>query len=431
MNKLSILCLIIVLSAANSSATQLTAKQWSIPTAGNAFPINDDSTEALPRHGGLRWQPAESEYAIYFHVDRAAKLQLAVRARVAGETAALKFTVEEAEFTAKIVNTQFEQIALGNFNAPTAGYVKVGVRGLGWRADNLVEIDQLVVSSETPELKLTCVASSEGNMFYWGRRGPSVHLTYQVPNDPSIQYAYTEITVPLGQDPIGSYFMANGFREGYFGIQVNSISERRVLFSVWSPFNSDNPQDIPQDQRVELLGKGTEVHAGEFGNEGSGGQSYLVYPWKAGRTYRFLTEVKPIDGNSTKYTSWFGDKATGEWRLIASFRRPMTHTHLQGFHSFLENFDPRFGAQERRVNYANIFVCDSDGKWHECLESRFSVDATGGGGYRLDFAGGAEGTSFFLRNCGFFDESTKAGTRFQRKPSGLKPDIDFTRLPRS
>ena len=30
--------------------------------------------------------------------------------------------------------------------------------------------------------------------------------------------------------------MANGFGEGYFGIQVNGPNERRVLFSVWSPF---------------------------------------------------------------------------------------------------------------------------------------------------------------------------------------------------
>jgi hypothetical protein len=47
-----------------------------------------------------------------------------------------------------------------------------------------------------------------------------------------------EITVPVGQDPIGSYFMANGFGEGYFGFQVNSKTERRVLFSVWSPFRT-------------------------------------------------------------------------------------------------------------------------------------------------------------------------------------------------
>jgi hypothetical protein len=33
------------------------------------------------------------------------------------------------------------------------------------------------------------------------------------------EYFYNEMTIPTGQDPIGSYFMANGFSGGYFGIR--------------------------------------------------------------------------------------------------------------------------------------------------------------------------------------------------------------------
>jgi hypothetical protein len=268
-------------------------------------------------------------------------------------------------------------------------------------------------------------------MFYWGRRGPSVHLTYELPADRKLQYAYSEITVPGGEDPIGSYFMANGFAEGYFGIQVNSPHERRVLFSVWSPFRTDNPRDIPEDQRVVLLARGPEVKTGEFGNEGSGGQSFLVYPWKSNVTYRFLTEVKPDGEGSTTFTSWFGDKSASEWRLIASFRRPKTHTHLRRFHSFLESFNPAYGHIGRRARYGNVWVRDTDENWHECTKARFSVDATGSGRHRLDFAGRAEGKSFFLRNCGFFNETGKPGDTFTRESTAAeKPQIDFSGLPR-
>jgi len=268
-------------------------------------------------------------------------------------------------------------------------------------------------------------------MFYWGRRGPSVHLSYSVPRDQKIEYAYSEITVPKDQDPIGSYFMANGFGEGYFGIQVNGPNERRVLFSIWSPFQTDIPKDIPEDQRIVLIAKGPEVRVGEFGNEGSGGQSFLVYPWVAGKTYRFLTEVKPDGEGRTVYTSWFGDKGAGEWRLIASFRRPKTDTYLKGFHSFLESFDPSRGHLERSANYGNPWVRDVEGRWHECIRARFSVDPTGGGRHRLDFNGGAEGNIFFLRNCGFFNETGSAGETFSRVSSEKdRPDIDFAKLPR-
>ncbi len=225
--------------------------------------------------------------------------------------------------------------------------------------------------------------------------------------------------------------MANGFAEGYFGIQVNSDKERRVLFSIWSPFQTDNPQDIPVDQRIEPLARGPEVHIGEFGNEGSGGQSYLVTPWQAGRTYRFLTQVTPDGKGSTIYTSWFGDKELGEWRLIASFRRPQTDTHLKGFHSFLESFDPARGHLERRGFHGNVWVCDTSGIWHESTQARFSVDATGQGRHRLDFTGGAKGREFFLRNCGFFSETGSPSEVFTRESSMAdRPEIDFADLPR-
>ena len=87
--------------------------------------------------------------------------------------------------------------------------------------------------------------------------------------------------------------MANGFKEGYFGIQVNSDKERRILFSIWSPFTTDDPKSIPDSLKIVLLNKGKNVYTGEFGNEGSGGQSYLRFNWKADVTYKFLTQIKP------------------------------------------------------------------------------------------------------------------------------------------
>ena len=182
---------------------------------------------------------------------------------------------------------------LTNSKVAAAGYVRVDFQGVERTGDVFAEISELLISSDTDNLKVDFVRDNKGNMFYWGRRGPSVHLSYQVPKDRKLRYSYSEITVPKGQDPLGTFYMANGFGQGYFGMQVNGPKERRVLFSVWSPFKTDNPKDIPKEQRIVALARGPEVHIGEFGNEGSGGQSYLVYPWKAGKTYRFLTKVEP------------------------------------------------------------------------------------------------------------------------------------------
>ena len=58
--------------------------------------------------------------------------------------------------------------------------------------------------------------------------------------------------------------MANGSREGYFGIQVNSTEERRVLFSIWSPYVTDDPSQIPEDQRIQLIKSGQDVQVDEY-----------------------------------------------------------------------------------------------------------------------------------------------------------------------
>lgn len=405
---------------------------WEIAAAGNAYrTAPTPGGEGGRRNGMISWSERDAVYSLFFRVDRPAAITLSLRARVPEGASLIRVRSGERSFDVKLEGSQVQDHLIGELNVAALGYVRVDLQGVERSGEVFAELEKLIVSSDTDGLSLDYVKTNEGNMFYWGRRGPSVHLGYEVPRDRPLQYAYSELTIPEGQDPIGSYFMANGFGEGYFGIQVNSATERRVLFSVWSPFQTDNPRDIPEEQRIVAVGKGPEVRIGEFGNEGAGGQSYLIYPWKAGRTYRFLTEVTPDGKGSTVYRCWFGDKAAGEWRLVAGFRRPKTDTALRGFHSFLESFNPATGHVGRRVNYSNIWVRDVMGEWHECTTARFSVDPTGGGRHRRDFAGGSDGQSFFLRNCGFFNETVEAGSKFNRESSGkAPPEIDLTALPR-
>ena len=256
-----------------------------------------------------------------------------------------------------------------------------------------------------------------------------MHLNYPFADSIKAEWFYNEITVPVGQDVIGSYYMANGFGEGYFGIQVNSSTERRVLFSVWSPFSTDDPKSIPEDQRIIMLKKGEAVHAGEFGNEGSGGQSYLRFPWKAGLTYRFLLRGVPDNNNNTTYTAYFYDPEQSKWLLIASFKRPKTNKHLTRFHSFLENFIPEQGHLARKVYFGNQWIRDVKGNWIALRKAGFTYDNTAAKGYRKDYAGGVEGAQFFLKNCGFFNQYTLYRSSFERSGVSHQPVIDLNALP--
>jgi hypothetical protein len=404
--------------------------RWEIPLAGNAYLTAraQNGKDGLGRRG-WRWQEPESVWSVFFRVDRPAVLDLALKASVPEGESVVAAAVGEQTFETTVRAGEAADVPLGRLEVAAAGHVRVDLRGVRRTGPDFGAISHLVVRSATAGLDPVFVKTNDGNMFYWGRRGPSVHLAYQTPRDVDIQYSYSEITVPEGGDAIGSYYMANGFGEGYFGIQVKSATERWVLFSVWSPFQTDNPKDIPESDRVALLGKGEGVQTGEFGNEGSGGQSFLVYPWKTGTTYRFLNSAVPDGEGNTVYAAWIAEAPEGAWRLIARFRRPKTNRHLTGFHSFLENFIAENGHLSRRSLHGNQWVRDTAGRWHEVTATRFTGDATARGRHRLDYAGGVDGPAFFLKNGGFFDTPVPLDTRFERPPApDRQPVIDFTAL---
>lgn len=402
------------------------ARSWEIPMGGNSYVTKQAGEQQRRGRGPDRWQSGDTVQSVFFRVDRPSELDISLRAKVPGDSRIR--AVINGKAIDKDLKSGDTDIALGKVSVKEAGYVRVDLQGLRKSGDSFADVEAVKVSSKEPA-ELNYVKDNEGNRFYWGRRGPSVHLGYSLPKGEPTEWFYNEITVPEGSDPIGSYFMSNGFGEGYFGMQVNGGKERRILFSVWSPFTTDNPKEIPEDHKIHLLKKGEGVHGGEFGGEGSGGQSYWLYPWKAGETYRFLNRVKPDGKGATDYTAWFYLPEKKEWKLIASFKRPLTDKHLTGAHSFLENFSDRQGYIARGALYGNQWSCDVKGEWHEITGARFTGDDIAQRKYRMDYAGGVKGKEFFMKNGGFFAENVKLGSQFTRESTkGKKPSIDFSKL---
>jgi len=399
-----------------------------IPLGGNTFyNTKGDPKDAIVKEGIHPWKSEKSTYSIYFKNEIARKCDLYISLLPGEYPSTLKFTLGTQSYTSRISPGQKNPIFIGPFNL-SAGYQSIALEGISKEADYFPSISSFTLLTQDPG-EFSFVKDNIDNRFYWGRRGPSVHLTYTMPTEKKIKWFYNEVTIPVGLDPIGSYFMANGFAEGYFGIQVNSENERRILFSVWSPFKTDNPAAIPEDQKIKLLKKGEGVYTGEFGNEGSGGQSYLKYKWEAGKTYQFLNSVEPDGSGSTNYTAYFKEFGSPDWLLIASFKRPKTDTWYKRPHSFVENFNPNFGHILRQATYQNQWVSDSSGQWFELTEAKFTGDDIAKRGYRKDYEGGAKAGYFYLQNGGFFNGIAFLNQIFQRPAANKMPTIDFKKLP--
>ena len=399
---------------------------YRIPPGGNSWVVDNiaHNEHMISADGIHNWSDPRSVILTWFKTSAAGKINVGLNIKSPDGKSVIKVTVGKETREMSIVNTTYEDVEIGEFDVAAPGYHYIEIQGEKKSSAGFGHVKAVLIGGAATAGEVTYVKDD----FYFGRRGPSVHLRYETPPNKEIVWFYNEITVEENEDVIGSFFMANGFAEGYFGMQVNSETERRVLFSVWSPYDTQDPNEIPDDYKIILLSKGPGVTTGEFGNEGSGGQSYRVFDWKAGNTYRFLLKGEPSENNATDYTAYFYAPEENQWQLIAGFRRPYTSTYLTRPHSFLENFRTETGFISRKGKYSNQWVCDREGNWHELTTAILTADATARKGARSDYSGGVEGSAFFMKNCGFFDETTAIDSRHQREATGMAPDIDLSRL---
>lgn len=400
-----------------------------VTLAGNAYVTatseGDDSKNVYidEQNCALRnWDSAEDVISFYFKVEKSGNINVALQAK--GDSR-IEASLLGKKKKIKLNSDELSRVEVGTFKVKTPGYVKMDIRGLKINGGaDFGNVSAVLVGGDAAPV--VCVAPDFSTHF--GRRGPSVHMGYALPKE-NVEWFYNEIVVPEEGDIPSSYYMACGFGQGYFGMQNNSPYPRRVLFSVWSPFETDNPAEIPDSLRIVLLKKGEDVKVQDFGNEGSGGQSFMHYDWKPGERCRFLMGVKPDGNGNTVYTAYFFDNHKGKWQLVASFRRPQISTWYTNAHSFLENFNPVMGYINRKAFYCNQWARTADGRWIPVKRGRFTCDTTGHYRHRLDYTGGVEDEGFFLSMGGFFDDFLTSGTWFERAGNVSEaPDIDFSTL---
>jgi hypothetical protein len=246
------------------------------------------------------------------------------------------------------------------------------------------------------------------------RAARSVHLHYPAP---AADAFYNELTVE--QSVPGSYFMACGFRHGYFGIQELSRGRKVVLFSVWDPTKGDEAAKVPLEQRVEVLHQDPDVEVKRFGGEGTGGQCFFRYDWKTGQACRFLVRAK-VDGEKTAYAAYFYVPEAKAWKHLVTFRTRTGGDRLAGLYSFVEDFrrDTKSAGETRRARFSNGWVF-ADG-WKPLLTARFTASSSEWEAKDTIDAGVANG-SFYLQTGGATKTTTPLNGKIERPAGAEKP----------
>ena len=380
----------------------------------------DESNMFTVKDGLHNWTDNKQQIQFYFKILHTGQLNLSLLLKNDIPGNSLSVSVAGKSFAVKVPQSKnFTLVKIGSVVIRDTGFYLVTLSS---------EIKKSKTISDIKALELDGDATKNIHFNSTPRRNSaSVHLLYPLADSLKVISFYNEVIIPKGADVLHSYYMACGFARGYFGIQVNSPTERRVIFSVWDAGNEAVDRNkVTAENKVQLMAKGADVFTDGFGNEGTGGHSHLVFNWKTDETYKFLvTAIIDSAANTTTYTGYFLIPELNKWKLIASFKAPKDGKPLCKLYSFVENFWGVNGQLNRKAYFGNQWIRNENGDWKELTKSTFSYDASGKAGDRIDYGAGVENNQFYLWNGGFKSANTQFNKEFNRTVTGEKPLIDL------
>ncbi len=316
----------------------------------------------------------------------------------------LKVSNKSGQIASGDSNGSDTSLDFGTFNVRKEGYVRFELSALS--ASSSVQIGGLKLAGAP-------VATALINETKY-RSSASVHVRWPAPRNAPITWFYNEI-VPKSS-PLSTYYMACGWSRGYFGIQVNSPTERRVIFSVWDSGKEKVTRDkVDKELQVQLVEKGPGVFTGSFGNEGTGGHSHLLYSWKTDSVQRFLVRAKPI-GTKTIYSGYYYFNDRKSWGLISSWSAPQDGKYLGSLYSFIEDFWGGEGQKQRLADFGPAWI-KAGSDWSQVTNGSFTHTARMPN-YREDYYYKVSGSRVTASAGGYTNEGPVTyGENF----SGIKP----------
>ncbi|HLY72014.1 MAG TPA: DUF3472 domain-containing protein [Puia sp.] len=402
----------------NTSTVDLFGNAYTYPQA------LDEEKGPMQPNGLTAWEDKNMFTRVYFYPQQTGNLRVRLKTKAPWNSGRIRISLDGSAqgFEVKVNRTSdYVILPAGDFMIDSPRYHYLEIKGLNKAGRYFPAIAALLLTGDAARnLKFNTSAY---------RGAASTHLRYESPKDSIIAWFYSEVTVPPGVNAVNAYYQTNGFADGYMGIQVNSDTERRFIFSVWSNYKTDNPKEIPNAYAVKLIDKGSNVFSDQFGNEGSGGHSHLVFPWRNGTRYKLLVGAKPA-GDHTIFTGYYFAPENGSWKLLARWDKSKTEgKQLSGLYAFVENFGPN-GDDFFKAYYGNQWICTPSGTWIELTTCHFTTTAGPVKHPRYDYGAGVENNWFYMFSGGFKElNNLSPHALIRREANAVPPDIDFSSLP--
>ena len=150
-----------------------------VPVQGNSWlPGNASETSRILNRNMNGWTNKEDVIRTYFYVQKACELKVAIEASVSSGTSVIELASGKLRKKITLTNTSIQPIPVGKLDIKTPGYYYVDLKGVSKTARNFARVNNILLGGEADKTFIRFVDED----FYFGRRGPSVHLNYKIPN---------------------------------------------------------------------------------------------------------------------------------------------------------------------------------------------------------------------------------------------------------
>ena len=163
------------------------SEQLAINLSGNGYVTTGQDGAVITDNGIEDWTSPESVISVYFYLHEPSKADLSLLAK--GDSQ-IMVSYGKKSFKVNLHSEDYKQVHVGKIDIKKPGYVKVDLQGISKKGVSFGDVKQLLVDNVTGQSNYVKDFSD-----YWGRRGPSVHLAYTLPEGDT-EWFYNEVTVP-------------------------------------------------------------------------------------------------------------------------------------------------------------------------------------------------------------------------------------------
>lgn len=202
------------------------AEQLTIPASTAYLDPDADGARVSAENGVTRWTDPNTAIVWYGQLSQPGKLAVRVQLDLQPQQQCkLQMQVDQQSRQVTVTAAAAGSVIadFGEFTTQKPGYTKFTLTSLTADAAPNVHVQALLLDG-------TATQDAHFNLLP-RRNAASVHLSYPTERDTRVAAFYCEMTGL--EDPLWTYYMACGWHRGYFGMQVNSPTERRIIFSVW------------------------------------------------------------------------------------------------------------------------------------------------------------------------------------------------------